>query len=142
MQKKFNGHLLLIDYGGGTLDITLTEVKSDGNMTMEIGYRESGGAGENHPDSFGDYYVGNAGIAYMQKVVMLAIEDSGILEDGGKPDINSKEFKKAIHELEDALKEPMHIISLETYFGKYGNYKFKINFNGPSYSNTFELSRD
>lgn len=26
--------------------------------------------------------------------------------------------------------------------GKYGNYKFKINLNGPSYSSTFELSRN
>ena len=32
--KPFNGSLLLIDYGGGTLDITLTRIASDGNISM------------------------------------------------------------------------------------------------------------
>ena len=48
--NSFNGYLLLIDYGGGTLDITLTQVTSDGRGRMEIGYREGGGVGENHLD--------------------------------------------------------------------------------------------
>ena len=35
-RKAFNGHLLLIDYGGGTLDLTLTEVRSSEGGDMEI----------------------------------------------------------------------------------------------------------
>lgn len=122
MGKSFNGHLLLIDYGGGTLDITLTEVVSDGTQAMEIGYRESGGAGENHPDNFGNYLVGNAGIAYMQRVLALAVSESDALEEGEQPDYSGSAFKSAFHELEDALKDPAHISAIEYNFGLYGDY--------------------
>lgn len=121
-KTSFNGHLLLIDYGGGTLDVTLTEVLSDGDRSMEIGYRESGGVGENHPDAAGNYIVGNAAIAYMQQVTALAIGQSGILEDGEEPDFTSNDFKSAFHELEDALKDSAHINSIEYYFGMLGDY--------------------
>ena len=51
--EAFNGHLLIIDYGGGTLDLTLTKVSSDGQGHMEICYQEDGGAGTNHPGNDG-----------------------------------------------------------------------------------------
>lgn len=121
--KSFNGHLLLIDYGGGTLDITLTQVSSDGKGSMEIGYREGGGAGENHPDEHGDGAIGSAGIAYMQCVVLHAIRDQGLLEDGEIPDYTSPDFVAAVRDLESQMKSSDRIKEIEDVFGEFGSYR-------------------
>ena len=120
-QKPFNGHLLLIDYGGGTLDITLTEVRSYDNGSMEIAYREGGGAGENHPDEQGNGTIGNAGIAYMQRVVELALRDVGVLDEGAQPDYMDPEFLAAVKDLESQLKSAERIQDIEDAFGSYGS---------------------
>ena len=123
--KIFNGHLLLIDYGGGTLDITLTEVSSDGRGAMEIGYREGGGAGENHPDQMGGA-IGSAGIAYMQSVVLHAIRDSGAVGPAEIPDYSGPEFVSAVRDLESQLKSSERIRDIEDVFGSFGSFK-KMN---------------
>lgn len=120
-QKPFNGHLLLIDYGGGTLDITLTEVRSYDNGSMEIAYREGGGAGENHPDEQGNGTIGNAGIAYMQRVVELALREAGMLDEGAQPDYMDPEFLAAVKDLESQLKSAERIQDIEDTFGSYGS---------------------
>lgn len=120
--KNFNGHLLLIDYGGGTLDITLTEVFSERRGVMEIGYREGGGAGENHPNSDGDGVIGSAGIAFMQDVVKSAIRDSGIVPEGEYIGYASPGFAAAVRDLENQLKAPDRIREIEDVFGEYGSY--------------------
>lgn len=109
----FNGHLLLIDYGGGTLDITLTEVHSKGDGTMEICCREDGGAGENHPDEQGNGDIGTAGIAYMQNVIRGALCDAGILGANEQPDYTSPSFQKAVKRLETDLMTKSHQIRRE-----------------------------
>lgn len=119
--KIFNGYLLLIDYGGGTLDITLTEVNSAGNGNMEIGYREGGGAGENHIDSDGKKVVGNAGIAYIQNIVLAAIKASGEFEDD-EIDFSDPDFMAAVVEFELHMKSWESTQSIEDYFGVYGKY--------------------
>lgn len=124
--KVFNGHLLLIDYGGGTLDITLTEVSSDGQGTMEIGYREGGGAGENHPDQMGAGTIGSAGIAYIQSVVLHAIRDSGAVDSTEIPDYSGPEFISAVRDLESQLKSSERIRDIEDVFGSFGSFK-KMN---------------
>ena len=124
--KIFNGHLLLIDYGGGTLDITLTEVSSDGQGTMEIGYREGGGAVENHPDQMGAGTIGSAGIAYIQNVVLRAIRDSGAVDPTEIPDYSGPEFISAVRDLESQLKSSERIRDIEDVFGGYGSFK-KMN---------------
>ena len=53
-KKNFDGRVLLIDYGGGTLDITLTRVVSKGD-SMEVKVEKRDGAGENI-----DKEIGNA----------------------------------------------------------------------------------
>lgn len=121
--KNFNGHLLLIDYGGGTLDITLTEVFSDGHGKMEIGYREGGGAGENHPDSEGHGAIGSAGIAYMQTVVVNSLREAGILQEGNYPEYTSPDFIAAVRDLESQLKSVERIHDIEDVFGSYGSYR-------------------
>lgn len=68
MEKEFNGHILLIDYGGGTLDITLNEISSEEGVS-NIVVQERTGSGENE-----DGEIGKAGIVYMESVVSSAIE--------------------------------------------------------------------
>ncbi len=95
--KDFEGNILLVDYGGGTLDITLTEVsagKENGeNSFAEIKVLERTGAGENVEGE-----VGKAGIIYMETVVSRAIENSDIL-GGKKPERDGKYFR-AVDSLE------------------------------------------
>lgn len=121
--KRFNGHLLLIDYGGGTLDITLTEVFSDGHGSMEIGYREGGGAGENHPGEHGESVIGSAGIAYMQSVLVLALREGGLLPGGEAPDYTAPDFVAAVRDLESQLKSAERMKEIEDFFGTYGSYR-------------------
>lgn len=122
-RKNFNGHLLLIDYGGGTLDLTLTRVASDGKGAMEIGYREGGGAGENHPDNRGNGAIGKAGIAYMQGVVLRALQDQGFIKDGTAVDYTNPDFVAAVKDLESQLKSAERIKDIEDVFGEFGAYR-------------------
>ncbi len=94
--QNFEGRVLLIDYGGGTLDITLTKVLSN-NGSMEVKVEKRDGAGENI-----DKEIGNAGIKYMEKVVECAIHDCEAF--GGEYEIEyDSSFLKAVDELEAAL---------------------------------------
>ena len=120
-KKPFNGYLLLIDYGGGTLDITLTEVKSFAKGSMEIAYREGGGAGENHPDQNGNGTIGNAGIAYIQCIVELALRDAEMLAPEEQLDYTAPEFLAAVKDLESQLKSADGIRDIEDTFGSYGS---------------------
>ena len=114
--KPFNGHLLLIDYGGGTLDITLTDVKSNGKGNMEIRYCESGGAGENHIDNSKGYAIGSGGIAFMQRVVTIALRDAGILQKNENPDYMDPSFQAAVLELEYQLKSPDRMKDIADFY--------------------------
>lgn len=96
-KKLYDGLILIVDYGGGTLDITLTKVnttvRENGTQSMEIDVLGQTGAGENHGKNIGD-----AGIAYMEGVVKLALKKAGIEEpayDG--------HFQKALNVLESML---------------------------------------
>lgn len=119
-KSAFNGHLLLIDFGGGTLDLTLTQVNSDGRGQMEICYREDGGAGENHPGRDGKGVIGSAGFAYMQAVVLQAIREAGILEPEGSVDYTDPEFLSAVRKLERNMIENFE--KVEDYYGQFGTY--------------------
>ena len=118
----FNGYLLLIDYGGGTLDITLSNITPQENddLRMEIKAVEHGGVGENHGNPDGTFQIGNAGIAYMQQVVKYALKDSGF--DFTLPD---PEFVRAVRQLESMLMEPLDdegCNKIEMTFFPYGDY--------------------
>lgn len=119
-RQRFNGYLLLIDYGGGTLDITLTEVRSS-DEGMEIGRRESGGAGENHPDRNGNISIGSAGIAFIQRIVELALRDAGLLGKDEPLDYTSRDVLRAINGTENLLKSPDKIQEIEDTFGGFGS---------------------
>lgn len=119
--KTFNGYLLLIDYGGGTLDISLTEVKSSGQGSMEICCREGCGAGENHIDSEGNRIVGNAGVSYILGVVYSAIKESEEFCDSAI-DFLDPDFIEATREFESTLKSSESMDLIENYFTQFGSY--------------------
>lgn len=99
--KNYDGAILIIDYGGGTLDITLTRVttvtREDGTNAIEIDSCGQAGAGENHPDQ-----VGDAGIAYMEGVVRLALQEAKLLPYGKVPECDGS-FLSTLNMLEAAL---------------------------------------
>ena len=97
--ENFSGHLLLIDYGGGTLDITLTDIEprpdKSGKVGMEIKVLFRTGAGEN--EEMGK--VGKAGIVYMETLMRTAIMEVFPGEDVPF----DADFCKAVDDLEEQI---------------------------------------
>lgn len=97
-----SGCVLIIDYGGGTLDLTLTQVNSGNDRnTVEIQVKNRTGVGENHPGKIGD-----AGIAYMEEIVRLALTECDALDlrDPDAIDPKDPKFRKAYNNLERKIK--------------------------------------
>lgn len=100
-KELYDGQILLIDYGGGTLDITLTEInpcrEKDQPGLMEIRVLEQTGAGEN-----ADGEIGEAGIAYMENVMERSLRRFGVEPpaDGFRTD---PRFLRAVDRLEEDL---------------------------------------
>ena len=103
-QEAFNGNILLIDYGGGTLDIALCDVH-DKDGHSEIMVKKSCGAGINEKD-----FIGKAGFAYIEAVVKLALEPSGISMEEL---VSHRDFYRCVNSTEDALKHLMVEIERE-----------------------------
>lgn len=98
--KNFEGNILLIDYGGGTLDITVTNVRSvtrNDRVLMEILPLERTGAGENKEGR-----IGSAGIVYMESVVAAAIREAG-LDLSNQELFEDPKFLRAVNEFEAML---------------------------------------
>lgn len=126
-KKLYDGLILIVDYGGGTLDITLTKVntieRENGVQSMEIDVLGQTGAGENHGDNLGD-----AGIAYMEGVVKLAAVKNGLPEpkyDG--------HFLKALNFLESALIRNSRALS-DRLRRKYGNVAERMETDEDSFT--------
>lgn len=114
--KNFAGNILLIDYGGGTLDITLTNVsltrKNDKSEAMEIKVLDRTGAGENE-----DGKVGKAGIVYMETLLTEAIKRAGAYESEEELAANNGKFLDAFYQLETELQS--HTQEIERTFKEY-----------------------
>jgi len=70
----FKGHILLIDYGGGTLDINLCETNQIGGA-IEISIKARTGDGVN---DMKESVLGKAGLAYIEYVVKKIIGEKDI----------------------------------------------------------------
>ncbi len=93
MKQQLNGKILVIDYGGGTLDTALVEVQHiNGGLRIKPEMRS--GAGENHSGK-----IGNAGIAFQESVVRSAITE----QLGVDFPYNDKDFNECLQKLEDNL---------------------------------------
>lgn len=108
MKRPFKGSIFLADYGGGTLDNSLTQVAvdtdPDGRQSMSIKVLESNGAGE-----VAEGKIGKAGIVYMETVVREAILRSGVLDgEEFRPD---GDFYRAVNQLESELQNQVTAIN-------------------------------
>lgn len=94
----YEGYVLLVDYGGGTLDITLCAVKDDDNVP-QIQIIDKAGAGANTSKR-----IGEAGLAFMNEVVLNAMK-----EDFSQKDIETAvrhgHFDEAVFSLEIEIKQ-------------------------------------
>lgn len=97
--EPFVGEVIVVDYGGGTLDVTLTSVTTDaknpGVMEIDAIYRT--GVGENHNNG----QIGDAGLAYMEEVTRRSLADAGF----PAPAMDGN-FLRAKDALETALIQP------------------------------------
>lgn len=123
--KPFNGKILLVDYGGGTLDITLSDIspsKKHENQSIEIKVLARTGAGENE-----DGQVGKAGIVYMETLMKAAIARS--VNDAAKNNTQTLQevlenivpdgaFYKAVDILEQELQ--YMTLNISDVFEEYG----------------------
>lgn len=100
--RTLNGDVLIIDYGGGSLDITLSEVKTDADGRMEIRLLDSDGLGENQNEASG--MVGSAGILYTESLIECAVREAGIDFDMTDP-ANKRAFDKLRTNVENLLRE-------------------------------------
>ncbi len=101
-KKTLNGNVLIIDYGGGSLDITLSEVRTNGDGKMEIKLIDSDGLGENQNEENG--MVGSAGILYIESLIKCALHESNIDFDLTDPE-NKRQFDKLRATVEVNLRE-------------------------------------
>jgi len=82
---SYDGHLLVFDYGGGTLDITLLEAKNDAIQTLE----RTGKGKSAHS-------TGKAGVAYDALVVTKLYEQTF----GEEVSKNSQEYHELVRDFE------------------------------------------
>ena len=113
--KPFDGKILLVDYGGGTLDITLSDIspskKNTEEQNIEIKVLERTGAGENQ-----DGQVGKAGIIYMETLMKAAIAQSG--QCAPEDIANDGAFYRAVDILEQELQ--YMTLNISDTFEEYG----------------------
>lgn len=85
----FEGNVLVVDYGGGTLDISLCNVGKNGK-TNSISIPVKSGAGLNQ-----EGVTGKAGLAFIEKVVLLTMEDNGVSEEQARTEkhFHANKFK-------------------------------------------------
>ncbi len=95
-KKPFEGNILIVDYGGGTLDLSLTEIKSVNGNAAEIKMLESNGAGENT-----DHSIGNAGIVYMESLMEHILRKHNPKEADAI--LKTDDFYEAVNTLESEL---------------------------------------
>ena len=91
--EPLNGRILVVDYGGGTLDTALVDVRQT-NGKMQIKPEMRSGAGENH-----DNEIGEAGIAFQETVARLAISEALEIPTDQIPyDAHFNQFLKSLEE--------------------------------------------
>ena len=94
-QSNFDGKILVVDYGGGTLDTALVSVNRIDDK-VQIKPEMLSGIGENS-----EREIGKAGIAYQEAVVRKAIAEA--LGISGSEIETGPSFDRAVKEFEDTL---------------------------------------
>jgi molecular chaperone DnaK len=142
--QDFNGKILLIDYGGGTLDITLCEVNQNGEHS-EVTPLTSTGAGLNR-----EGMIGKAGLAFQEELLIKALEASEDEHPRRDDILSHKDFYPGIAIIESSLmnkmaniEEVMGILSADETNENFANKKFSgIGFNGRNYNVTYGMMKE
>lgn len=114
---SYEGYVFVIDYGGGTLDVTLCDVKEKNGIPY-ITIVHSWGAGENT-----DGKIGNAGLAFMEKVAELTLSDAG----QKIPTSDDANYQKFVKDIETTIKKQSTSLKrcvrmYEQYFSEDGRH--------------------
>lgn len=134
--KPFNGKILLIDYGGGTLDIALCDVQEKGQCS-EVSVIKRCGAGLNE-----EGFIGKAGIAFIEAIVKLALAPSGL---SAVEMISNRYFYRCVNSVETALMNQMRDIKDTFDFAELSDREFMsdlfytIEFDGEDYDITYGM---
>lgn len=107
--ELFQGRMLLVDYGGGTLDIALCDVTQNADSS-EVSVLRRAGAGLNE-----EGFIGKAGMAFIEAVVKLALRHSGMTDE---EIVRHKHFYRSVHSVESALMNRIPDIQEEFDFSK------------------------
>lgn len=92
--KNYEGRILVIDYGGGTLDSALCKVRANGARS-EIVVEKRCGAGVNE-----EGFIGKAGLAYIEKIIKIALKSLNLTDEAIT---NSQFFPKVMNAVEDEI---------------------------------------
>lgn len=92
--RLYEGKILLVDYGGGTLDIALCDVRENGDRS-EVKAIARAGAGWNSEGQ-----LGKAGLAFIEEIVRIALRSQGVSEETIRQD---DKFYKCTYSIEQAL---------------------------------------
>lgn len=106
----YQGYVFVIDYGGGTLDVTLCDVKHTGGRPS-ISVVKSWGAGENTEGR-----IGSAGLAFMEKVAELTLAEAG----QQAPAVKDGKYQKFVKDIEKTIK--LASAKLKNAAGKFEMY--------------------
>ena len=106
INANFNGNMLVIDYGGGTLDINFCEITQGSDVknkkqTCEINPTKRAGNAKIYP---GKHFIGKAGVGFIQSTVNKIVGNE-IIE-------NSKRYELE-QDLENALQNKQSTIKNE-----------------------------
>lgn len=94
----FEGHILIIDYGGGTLDIALCRVENpDGKPKVTVLKRSGAGANE-------EGVIGKAGFAFMEEIVRLTLAANEQPQEIIDAEENKASIYSCMYELEGVFK--------------------------------------
>ncbi len=93
----FTGNILIVDYGGGTLDIALCRVE-DVDGTPKVTPLKRSGAGANE-----EKIIGKAGFAFMEEVVRLALFTGGVSQESISSERNKGSLYSCIYQVEAAF---------------------------------------
>lgn len=92
--EHYEGRILIIDYGGGTLDIALCDVTRNGT-SGDVKVIERAGAGWNTQGR-----AGRAGMAFMEEIVKTALKEKGLEE---AEFISDPKFSQCVQYIEQEL---------------------------------------
>lgn len=104
--KPFVGKMLVVDFGGGTLDLTLAEVNWNAKGTIELSTLENSGKGK--PVNFA---LGAAGVAYDRALLQQMLEKK-------KQTLSAEDTAYYLNELERAKRQSTVRTSLNEWVVK------------------------